>query len=98
MKADGVTPEQKVFILSVLKKHFPDAKIYFFGSRTRGDFKKYSDLDLCIDNTEPLDLVVLSEVKEVFSQSNLPYQVDISDWQRITPDFRDLILANSVIW
>ncbi|CAB50264.1 nucleotidyltransferase domain-containing protein [Pyrococcus abyssi] len=35
-------------IAKVIKKHYPDAKIIFFGSRARGDYLKDSDYDIII--------------------------------------------------
>lgn len=64
----------------------------------RGDHKIYSDLDLCIDAGKALDLVKLSNLEEVLSQSDLLYKVDISDWHRITGDFRSHILSQNVQW
>jgi len=94
----GVSHEQKKTIIYFIKKYFPNSKIFFFGSRHRGDHKKYSDLDLCIQEQAALDLIVLSKLKEELSQSNLPFQVDLSDWHRITPEFQKLIKANSEEW
>lgn len=38
------------------------------------------------------------EIKEVFSNSALPYKVDISDWHRITNKFQASILKEAEDW
>jgi len=35
-------------IAEVIKQHYPDAKIIFFGSRIRGDYLKDSDYDIIV--------------------------------------------------
>ena len=43
--------KEKDLIVGLLSVIFPDAKIYLFGSRARGDYKPESDIDLAIDLT-----------------------------------------------
>ncbi len=98
MKSSGVTDGEKQTVLSALRKHFPKAKVLFFGSRFRGDHREYSDLDLCLNDQKPLDLVKLSYLKEELSDSNLSFKVDIADWNRITGDFKQIIQSESEPW
>lgn len=51
-------------------------KIYCFGSRARGDFLKFSDIDLLIESEIDISNV-LGEIKEALINSNFPYKVDI---------------------
>ena len=88
-----VPPKDLEFIRNLLRKYFPKAKIYVFGSRVRGDHKLYSDLDICIDFGGSIPLNVWSSVEENLSQSDLLYKVDFSDWHRITEDFRKVVLT-----
>jgi len=81
------------FIRGILRKNFPNAKIFVFGSRVRGDYKQYSDLDICIDVGSPIPLVAWSATEESFSQSDLLYKIDLSDWHRTTEDFRNVVIA-----
>ena len=92
------SPRDKPLILGILRKHFPGCRVWIFGSRCRGDHRPFSDLDLCVDAGAPLDLARLGDVREALSASDLPYQVDLSDWHRITPDFRDHIAREGAVW
>ncbi len=85
------------FIKNIIKLHFPKAKILAFGSRVTGTPKKYSDIDLCLNNQEPLELSQLAFLKEALEESDLPYIVDISDYHRITDDFRKNIIEQKAI-
>lgn len=44
--------EEIIETLKIIEKN-NNVKIYIFGSRARGDYKKYSDIDICI--TEEVD-------------------------------------------
>ena len=50
-------------------------QFYAYGSRVKGNAKKYSDLDLCYyDN---ISSRVICEIREEFKQSNLPFMVEL---------------------
>ncbi len=59
-----------------------DVNIYLFGSRARGEERKYSDIDIAIDSKENLkyDLVKL---KEIIEESNLIYKVDLVELKKV---------------
>ena len=63
-----------------------------FGSRVKGNYKKFSDIDLCI--MENVDDLTLFNIKEQFSDSDLPMKVDIKRWGDINPEFQALIQAD----
>ena len=86
------------FLVSTIRKYFPDAKIFFFGSRMRGDYKPFSDIDLCVDAGSSMNLGQLALLEEEFSESDLQYKVDLSDWHRISEEFRKHILGASEAW
>ena len=93
-----VSPQQRDWILKKIRFYFPHAQVYCFGSRHRGDFKDRSDLDLCLRQDSPLDLLRLSQLQEEVAQSDLPFAVDWVDWWRITLEFRQIISQDHEIW
>jgi predicted nucleotidyltransferase len=60
----------------------------FQGSRKA---KPWSDLDLAIKAKSALDWKLLAEIKETFQESELPFRVDVLDWNDITESFRKAI-------
>lgn len=62
-----------------------------FGSRAKNTARQYSDLDIVLISKESIPLNIISHLKEAFAESDLPFMVDIVDWQLITPDFREKI-------
>ncbi len=78
-------------VQDILRAHVPDRTVWAFGSRAKGMAKKTSDLDLAILGTEPLDLRTMGDVKDAFSESNLPFKVDVVDWAVTSEAFRKII-------
>lgn len=88
----------KSYLTATIRKYFPTAEILFFGSRFRGDHKPMSDIDLCVDAGSPMSLGNLALLDEELSQSDLEFKVDLSDWHRISADFKKHIQASSETW
>lgn len=84
-------------VKAILARHVSDAFVWVFGSRATGKAKRYSDLDLCIKANEPLGLDVMSALAEDFSDSDLPWKVDLVDWHSISEAFRAIIDRDKVI-
>jgi predicted nucleotidyltransferase len=92
-----ISPENLQIVKSILQKHVPQFEVWAFGSRVSTKAKKYSDLDLVIICQEPLPLSVYSALCEEFSESDLPWKVDIVDWSSTQENFRKLILQKYII-
>ena len=90
----GLEKRHLDFILQVLQKNIPqeDAKFYIFGSRAKGNYKEYSDIDIAVKlGKETLSADVLGKILIEFSDSTLPYEVDIVDLNAIDDKFKNLI-------
>ena len=88
-----VSAEQLNVILNILKQHVPGYEVRAFGSRHNWTAKDYSDLDLAVVGETKLDWKIISNLKEAFEESDLPFRVDVLDWHAIPPKFRDVIAA-----
>lgn len=86
----GLTQEQLKIVKDILQKHVPKQTVWAFGSRVKGTAKPYSDLDLCILG-KPLSFHEMSLFREAFSESNLPFRVDIIQWEEISEEFQTVI-------
>lgn len=86
-------------ILSLIAAHLPDAEVLAYGSRVNGTSHEASDLDLVARNPrdEKQPLSGVADLREAFSESNLPIAVDILDWARIPESFRQEILRGGTV-
>jgi predicted nucleotidyltransferase len=92
-----VSPEEWRIIRDILYKHVPDREVWAFGSRTRGTARRYSDLDLAILTDVPLSFDIGGAMKEDFSESDLPFRVDILDWAVTQENFRRIVERDKVV-
>jgi predicted nucleotidyltransferase len=83
-------------ILRILKKYFAHEKVVFYGSRVKGTSKLYSDLDVGVLGEEKIPLNRLSLAEEEFSESDIPFRVEIQDMNRCTESFRQRIEREGV--
>ena len=87
-----VSADELKLIQQILQEYIPEKTVWAFGSRVHGHhLKPFSDLDLAIIETEPMDSTLYQNILDAFSESNLPFKVDIVDWARIKPTFRSII-------
>lgn len=90
-------PEHQQIVRDILQTRLPPHEVWAFGSRTRGTAKPYSDLDLAIITSQPLDLGTLAALSEDFSDSELPFKVDVVDWATTSETFRAIIARDKVV-
>lgn len=92
-----LAPDHRGLVLSILRAHLPaSSRVWVFGSRATGRARRYSDLDLAIDAARGLTLDEIAMLTEAFSDSDLPYKVDIVDWRTIDDRWRKTIAAERV--
>ena len=81
-------------VLDILHQNLPlNTQAWVFGSRATGRARRYSDLDLTIDAGRRLTLDETAKLTEAFSDSELPYRVDLVDWHEIGDRWRQSIAA-----
>ncbi len=73
------------------------AKIWVFGSRARGDFKKFSDLDLYIESDQDLNRQI-NEITEILIESNLPIKIEFVQSKYFAKSYRDSFEADKILW
>ena len=89
--------EHRRLVLTILRTNLPqNTKVWVFGSRATGRARRYSDLDLAIDAGRPLTLDEIAALAEAFSDSDLPYKVDLIDWHSIDDSWRQTITTERV--
>ncbi len=74
-------------VVNILQKYLlPTDKVFVFGSRATFKAQKYSDLDLAIITSQELYNII-----DEFEESELPFNVDILDYNKIPESFREEI-------
>lgn len=92
-----IRPDHWEIVRDILHKHVPDYDVWAFGSRAKWTAKQYSDLDLAVITDKPLSLEVSANLSDDFSESDLPWKVDIVDWATTQDNFREIIKRDKVV-
>lgn len=87
-----LSPEQLDEVRGILRRRVPAARVLAFGSRATRRARRYSDLDLALAAAEAVPYRVLFDLEEDFSESDLPFRVDIVDLARVDEAFRQRVL------
>lgn len=91
-----IRPKHWDIVRSILLKHVPQYEVWAFGSRAKLTAKPYSDLDLAVITEQPLPLRTSANLSDDFSESDLPWKVDIVDWATTRASFRKIIERDRV--
>ncbi len=93
----ALTDAQRRLVLEVLAEHAPaGATARAFGSRVKTTHRPFSDLDIALFAREPLTLSQLGELKDAFSESDLPFRVDVVDGRTASPFLQAVIARDGV--
>ncbi len=78
-------------------KNLP-VKVYLFGSRAKGEARPTSDVDIAILATGSIPPNLLSELRYLLEESNIPYKVDLVDLASVDDAFREQVIKYGVLW
>ena len=89
--------DHRRLVLDIIRTKLPETtQVWVFGSRVTGRARRYSDLDLAVDAGRQLTLDEIARLTEAFSDSDLPYKVDLVDWRSVNDRWRQTIGAELV--
>lgn len=77
----------------IIKTKAPKAKVYLFGSRSRGDNTKYSDIDIAIEESKKINSKTFIEIQEEIENMNTFYPVQIVDMKNTSEIFYNKVMA-----
>ena len=92
-----IRPDHWNIVQGILQKHVPQCEVWAFGSRATWKAKEFSDLDLAIISDQPLSLDISASLRDDFSESDLPWKVDVVDWATTSESFRKIIERDGVV-
>jgi predicted nucleotidyltransferase len=81
---------------NIIAKYLPDARIFLFGSRAKGDATKTSDFDIAVDAGSKISLGVIARIKDEIDELRTLKSIDIIDLNRVNPKFKTIIRESGV--
>ncbi len=97
MRPMDLSPDDLRTVGSILGEHAPDLEVRAFGSRVSRTARRTSDLDLALMTREPLDIARMAQLRAAFTESDLPFRVDIVDWASTSESFRKIVEREHVV-
>jgi predicted nucleotidyltransferase len=82
MKAFGLEESDLKKIQSVFLKNPEVEKVVVYGSRAKGNYKAFSDVDLTLSGTD-LNTLILQKIETELDDLLLPFLFDVSLFQQI---------------
>ena len=92
-----ITADQQKTLLALLKRHLPNTTAWVYGSRVKWTSRPQSDLDLVVFTTPDQERRV-SELREAFEESSLPFRVDLFVWDAVPEQFRNRLKRSMWCW
>jgi uncharacterized protein len=80
-------PRQLSTVRSILAQQLPQHSAWAFGSRVKGTAQRFSDLDILVQGQQAMDYTTKANLRLAFSESDLPFMVDIVDLKRCNQAF-----------
>jgi type I restriction enzyme S subunit len=96
IQAIDITAGQRDTVRSLLARHLPNTEAWVYGSRVRWTSRPESDLDIAVFAT-PNQARDVSDLREAFEDSNLPFRVDLFVWDEVPESFRQEIERDHVV-
>jgi predicted nucleotidyltransferase len=90
-----VSADELQIIRAILAEHVPQYEVMAFGSRISGNPQRFSDLDIAIISDSPISFELLGRLRDAFSESDLPYKIDVIDWASTSEGFRQIIMEKA---
>ena len=97
MKPIDIVPADLEIVRQTLQDFVPDIEVRAFGSRVEWMVRETSDIDLALMTDERLPTSQMANLREAFSESDLPFKVDLIDWAGTSDNFRKIIEREYVV-
>ena len=69
------------------------AKVWLFGSRSRGDYRRFSDIDLLYEIDRNLPDGFLYDVSTQLEEADIPYKVDLVREADLAESYRPAVIS-----
>lgn len=73
--------------------------IFLFGSKAEGKFQRGSDYDIGVSGLDEKTFLKLkTRLSDEIEESLVPYKADIVNFDKVSEEFRNIALRNTVLW
>ena len=85
-------------IQTILAEFLPNRQVVVFGSRAANNpnLKPHADVDLCVLGAPSLNLGQLGALQHAFTESALPFRVDICSFVDLPPSLQAVVTRDGV--
>ncbi len=90
-EAVDLDPKHREIVVRLLGEHVPECEVRAYGSRVKWKARQHSDLDLAVVGASAASQLALTTLREALEESDLPFRVDVLDWDKIPEEFRQEI-------
>jgi predicted nucleotidyltransferase len=73
-----------------------NCRVFVFGSQVTGGARKFSDIDVGIKSSREIPWWKVASIEEAFEESNLPYTVDVVDFNLVSEKFKQVAKKNLI--
>ena len=92
-----LSERDRAWTLDIIRRRLPAARVWVYGSRATGRARRYSDLDLMLDDGgQAIPGAVMGNLDADFDESSLPIIVDLHDMATTDAGFLERIAADLV--
>ncbi|MBZ1348547.1 MAG: nucleotidyltransferase domain-containing protein [Candidatus Nealsonbacteria bacterium] len=83
-------------ILKIVVKYFDtnEYRVFFFGSRVKGDNFSRSDIDIGIEGPKEISAIFKLEIEEELEKLPLLYKIDLVDFRGVSDKFKNMALRH----
>lgn len=74
------------------------AKVYLFGSRANGKYKKFSDIDILYipESSQPISSSLISKIVTTLEDSQFAYKVDLVSSKELAASYRPSVDTDKI--
>jgi hypothetical protein len=92
-------PLKDLLLQELERSGYSEISLFLFGSRAEGTAAAaVSDIDIGLKGKEPLSFILLSHLHEKIDALNLPFKVDLVDFQKVSAEFAEHAMKGAVVW
>jgi uncharacterized protein len=90
-------PNHLAIVRNILAQQVPQHTAWAFGSRVKETARQFSDLDIGLEGKQVLGYEQKANLKLAFSESNLPFVVDVVELATCSSAFAQAIATERVL-